>query len=320
MNNLKELERTIYNCYFAGEDSPPEPIFDVLADGIRNDMDFLVPIETPEELINMMGDAGDVQPGDTITSKEDIDIKFRHLIVNESGEYFIPLFTSKEEMSKGQPSSLINQSVKVLFEMVDNWPKCLGYMINPWDRKIVINKDMIHMILEYDRSAFITIVRGGVLDVHVAAIVNAANNTLLGGGGVDGAIHRAAGPGLLAECKTLGGCDTGDAKVTEAYNIDYADAIIHTVGPVYSGLPEDADLLSSCYHNSLDKAFENGYSSIAFPCISTGVYGYPLDEAAMIAFTAISDWLKDHEGILMNVYVCCFRDEELDSYMKLISD
>ena len=154
------------------------------------------------------------------------------------------------------------------------------------------------------------------MNMDTDAIVNAANRTLMGGGGVDGAIHRAAGPGLLAECMTLGGCRTGDAKITEGYNLK-ARHVIHTVGPVYYGRKEDASLLASCYRRSLDVAFENGCRSIAFCCISTGVYGYPLQEASEIAFGTVEAWLKDHAGSGMEVWFCCFNDREFATYRKL---
>ena len=149
-------------------------------------------------------------------------------------------------------------------------------------------------IMKIVEKAHINIVKCGVLDVKVQAIVNAANTSLLGGGGVDGAIHRAAGPELLAECRTLHGCPTGGAKATGAYNITYADTIIHTVGPVYSGRPEDAELLASCYRNSLDLALKKGCASIAFPCISTGVYRFPNDLAAKIATEAVDEVLNQN--------------------------
>ena len=169
-------------------------------------------------------------------------------------------------------------------------------------------------------KAHINIVKCGVLDVKVQAIVNAANTSLLGGGGVDGAIHRAAGPELLAECRTLHGCPTGGAKATGAYNITYADTIIHTVGPVYSGRSEDAELLASCYRNSLDVALEKGCTSIAFPCISTGVYGYPLDEAAQVALSTITAWAHAHADVVMEIYICCFREAEYEAYAMLIEE
>ena len=164
----------------------------------------------------------------------------------------------------------------------------------------------------------IELVRGSVVEMEVDAIVNAANSSLLGGGGVDGAIHRAAGPKLLEECRALNGCDTGDAKITKAYNIKNAKYIIHTVGPVYSGSKEDAILLASCYTKSLDLALENGCSSIAFPGISTGVYGYPIDEAAKVSLDAINKWIDNHSDTDINVYLCCFRDREMAAYEEIL--
>ena len=160
------------------------------------------------------------------------------------------------------------------------------------------------MISEKVKSQ-IQVVQGDITKLDCDGIVNAANRSLLGGGGVDGAIHRAAGPELLAECRTLHGCRTGEAKITKGYRLK-AKYIIHTVGPIYSGTAEDAAQLADCYRNSLNLAKEHDVHSIAFPAISTGVYGYPLEDATEIAVKTVAQWLEAHADYAMQVIFCCF--------------
>lgn len=163
------------------------------------------------------------------------------------------------------------------------------------------------------------ILQGDITGLQVDAIVNAANRTLLGGGGVDGAIHRAAGPGLLEECRKLHGCSTGEAKITGGYRLP-ASHVIHTVGPVYrDGQHGEAELLASCYRNSLYLALKYGLHSIAFPCIGTGVYRYPKPEAAAIALREIRKFLADHPDFGPIVLVC-FQEEDYRLYNRLLTE
>ena len=162
----------------------------------------------------------------------------------------------------------------------------------------------------------IKIMQGDITSLHVDAIVNAANTSLLGGGGVDGAIHKAAGPELLAECRMLGGCPTGEARITKGYDLP-ARHVIHTVGPVYRGRPEDSNLLSSCYANSLRLAAEHKVGEIAFPAISCGVYGYPIHEACKIAVNTTLGFLEENKSIKKVIFIL-FSKEDLDVYRNTI--
>lgn len=163
----------------------------------------------------------------------------------------------------------------------------------------------------------IEIRQGDITRLDVDAIVNAANTKLLGGGGVDGAIHRAAGPELLEECRTIGGCPTGEARITGGYNLP-ARHVIHTVGPVYSGKPQDSRLLTNCYLNSLTLAAENNLKTIAFPAISCGVYGYPIEAACKIAVDTSIEFLERHPSLEKIIFIQ-FSEMDFEVYEAYLS-
>lgn len=306
INYTKEVERALSNWYFSGEGASAAPIFNVLKQGLDNDMKFIVPIHTPDSL------------GELECSLQ--ETKFRELDATSPkhrGKYFIPIFTSPEEVDKGEETAVVDCSLRDLIDVLDYRPNCIGFIINPWGKKLVLSKETLNVIEKHEVKSTLSFVNGSVLFMHATAIVNAANESLLGGGGVDGAIHKAAGPMLLEACKALGGCATGGAKATGAYDLENAEYIIHAVGPKYSGDEKDANLLAACYMNALELAWKNNCMSVAFPGISTGVYGYPLEEAAKISLAAVVHWFDLHPDVALNVYFCCFREEELQAYKNL---
>lgn len=164
----------------------------------------------------------------------------------------------------------------------------------------------------------ISILKGDITRLEVDAVVNAANTSLLGGGGVDGAIHNAAGPELINECRSLHGAKTGEAKITKGYNLP-AHHIIHTPGPVWSGgKSNEVNLLHDSYHNSLLLAKDNGAKTIAFPNISTGVYGFPKDKAAMVALFTVNQFCREYPDAIEEVMFVCFDDENYNIYKGII--
>lgn len=161
------------------------------------------------------------------------------------------------------------------------------------------------------------ILKGSVLEARADAVVNAASPTLLGGGGVDGAIHRAAGPKLRKACALLGGCPPGEVRATGAYGLKNTQIIIHAVGPMYQSLENDAPALRSAYKKSLGAARELGAASIAFPCISAGAYGFPLAPSAETALESVTSWQAENAGYALDVYFCCFTEAEYATYLGL---
>jgi O-acetyl-ADP-ribose deacetylase (regulator of RNase III) len=167
--------------------------------------------------------------------------------------------------------------------------------------------------------AVLRAIQADITTLDIDAIVNAANSSLLGGGGVDGAIHRAAGPALLAECRLLGGCRTGDAKITAGHRLA-ARYVIHTVGPVWrGGASGEPELLASCYRRSIELAVANGALRVAFPSISTGVFGYPVELAAEVAVSSVRRSLREH-GTLDEVIFCCFSRGDHETYERVLRE
>ena len=314
----EELVAAMSAAHEEGGDEATIKVLDLLIRKIAEGGEIVLPVQLSPSAYDMLGDLNKITAGDTVTSTEEICMKPQTLTDKDGGIWYV-VFTDYEEAGKGEASSTVNQLLKEIVKVALEDEGKMGLIVNPWEDPITLNKEMLKMILDASKpNNHIYFDVGDITKLDVECIVNAANRSLLGGGGVDGAIHRAAGPRLLEECQTLGGCNTGEAKITAGYNLK-ARYIIHTVGPVYSeGDPRCEKLLSSCYHNSLELAKEHDIHSIAFPAISTGVYGYPADKAAAVALRTISSWLSENEDYGMAVIMSCFSERMFETYQKVI--
>lgn len=279
---------------------------------------IIVPVEIPEEAHEAIRQTG-LEDGTDFQLPDDVRLKIRTLELN-NGNYAFAVFTNQEEAMVDDGTSTITEDLEVFLEKALLNPDIEGILFNPFNESFYLPKENIraifHANLPARRENIFSIQTMDITQAETTCIVNAANENFLGGGGVDGAIHRAAGKELLEECRTLHGCKTGEAKITKGYNLK-ADYIIHTVGPIYSDSPKDAKLLRNCYWNSLELARKHDIHSITFPAISTGVYGYPLEEATEIALKTVSDWLKINPHYGMAILFACYNDRTTDIYNSI---
>ena len=310
------IEQAISEFHRGTNEKNFEMILESIYYRMYEDARWLVPVIPQQSLENLI-ELNSIKVGDTVTIEEEQRFKYQHLETDD-GRSWIVAFTSDEEFHKGPSSDLFTMVIRDILESFSD-KDCPedGIIINPWGEKFLLTKEFMEAILELEEPKnSIEFFVGDITELPVDAIVNAANKSLLGGGGVDGAIHRAAGKELLEECRKFHGCETGEAVITKGYNLP-AQHVIHTVGPIYSGAKEDAEQLFECYYNSLELAARYHLHSIAFPGISTGVYGYPKDEAAEVALTAILNWFNEHEKYGMRVIIVNFSKEDWQVYQDV---
>ena len=291
-------------------------VLEAIRKRMHEDGHFMLPVIPPEQMLDAV-DPATVKVGDTFTVQDESHFKLHHLQTKDGGNW-LAAFTGRAEYEKGEATSIISFFIDEFLKRCRHMAE-EGVILNPWGNSFLLTKDLIRLIFEADRpDNHIYFEMGDITKMKVDAIVNAANRSLLGGGGVDGAIHRAAGPGLKEECRALGGCETGEAKITGGWLLP-ANYVIHTVGPVYrAGDPRCEKLLYACYQNSLELAKKYDLHTVAFPAISTGAYGYPKQEAAFTALQAVSNWLAANPDYGMAVIMVCRDQETRTCYQNVI--
>ncbi|MBR5508963.1 MAG: O-acetyl-ADP-ribose deacetylase [Lachnospiraceae bacterium] len=320
---LQNIDNAVDAVHEAGDNASQEHMIAVLESiriAINHGDKIVVPVEMPQTAVDVIN-ASTLQVGSDIQIPDDMRFKIR-TVEFQDNKLLFAAFTTQEDAMKGEGTSTITEDLESFLQKALMSPDVEGIMLNPWSNAFLLTKNHIKAIFNVNvpvrRENIFLIHTMDITKAEVDCIVNAANESLLGGGGVDGAIHRAAGPELLAECRTLNGCRTGEAKLTRGYHLK-ASYIIHTVGPRYSSSPNDAQLLRNCYWNSLELARKNEIHSIAFPAISTGIYGYPLKQATEIALKTVTDWMKIHPDYGMAIMFACFNDETTEIYNSIWS-
>ena len=315
----ESIENAVGRFHLAATKENLVRVLEAIRSAMHEDGRFIIPVIPSQEAFDLI-DADNLRAGQSFTT--DKTIAFRLLPVDDAeGKKWQPVFTSRAEYEKGESCSTVTYDIRPLLKSFRNAAE-EGLVINPYGKAFLLRKDLIRMILDADTPENrICFAVGDITELDVDVIVNAANRSLLGGGGVDGAIHRAAGPGLLAECRGLNGCRTGEAKITKGYRLK-ARYVIHTVGPVYDPSRKAIceALLRSCYRSSLDLAKQYDLHSIAFPAISTGAYRYPARAAASAALSAVREWLAENPDHGMTVVMSCYDERMRDCYRSVMAD
>ncbi len=310
------IEEAIEKCYEQDSRENLVAVLESIRRRMHEDGQLMIPVILPQAAVDML-DIEHVSVGDTITSEEEMHFKMHHIETND-GRQWLVAFTSQKEYEKGESASTILHFIDAILKGCKDMTEA-GIIINPWDKPFMLTKEMINLILEADKpdnQIFFEV--GDITKMKVDAIVNAADHSLLGEGGVCGAVHKAAGIGLTNECRELGGCETGESRITGGWLLP-AKYVIHTVGPRYKeGNPKCEQLLHDCYWNSLELAKEYDLHTIAFPAISTGACGYPKQEAAVTALRTVSDWLSANPDYGMAVIMVSYDDEMRQYYQNVV--
>lgn len=321
---LCNIENLITSMRKEGEEVSREKYFrliDEMARAIARREKIIVPVEIPQSVISNMFD-GPIEVGNTVTLTEDVRFEIKRVEIAD-GPAALACFTDYDRVREGDSTSTVGEELEGFLQRALMLDDADGLMINPWNEPCFLPKEYIRLIfdryLELKHDNILCFSVADITECECSCIVNAANKTLLGGGGVDGAIHRAAGPGLLEECRTLGGCETGEAKITGGYNLK-ADYVIHTVGPIYSGSENDELMLGRCYWNCLELARSKDIHSIAFPAISTGAYRYPIKKAAQAALDAVANWLKINPDYGMAMLFAFSSEDNAEVYREVWSE